>query len=516
MKYQARLQRAQWKMQRRSLRRRSVVGPLVLILLGILFLLAEAGRLPWGHLVDWYARWWPLVLIGAGLILLAEWAMDHARRDDEGRPMPGRSLGAGVVVLLMFMAAIGISLRFSDTGLEWKNRWLGPGWTGLAQAVGDEHDFDTSSDHQIAGSGALLIRNPNGDVTVTGTSTDGEIHISTHKHVWAWQDSDANSRAQELEPVVTGDNSHLTLRVAAINAGQCDISIEAPESTAVTIEAQHGSVNVSGMRANTEMTSNHGNVDVGDMHGTVTVHMNNDDSSLSAHDVTGPVSLEGHAGDITLTDIGGTVSLQGDFFGSTHAERIRGALRFTTSRTSFEAQRVDGSFEVSGDDLEGHEILGPIVLKTRNRNITLERVQGSVDVTNRNGDVNITQAKPLASVLVNNAHGSVNVGLPEGQGFSLDATTQHGDLENDFDLNAQETGDQKTVRSEVAGGGPNVTLKTSDGDVTIRKSSVDPLPPVPPAPPMGNHLAPPEPPAKPVPVAPKPPGAPKTPNAVNF
>jgi hypothetical protein len=134
MKYQARLQRAQWRMQRRALRRRSIVGPLVLVLLGVLFLLAQAGRLSWGRLIDWYARWWPLVLIAAGMVLLLEWAMDHARQDEPGNPAPTRVLGAGVVVLLMFMAAVGISLRFSDTGLEWKNHWFGPGWTGLAQA----------------------------------------------------------------------------------------------------------------------------------------------------------------------------------------------------------------------------------------------------------------------------------------------------------------------------------------------------------------------------------------------
>jgi len=516
MKYQARLQRAQWRMQRRAMRRRSIVGPLVLLLLGILFLLVQAGRISWGRLIDWYGRWWPLVLIAAGMVLLLEWAIDHSRHDDQGNPAPGRVLGAGVVLLLMFMAAVGISLRFSDAGLEWKNHLIGPGWAGLAEAVGDEHDSDSSIDRDVAPGGTLLIRSPHGDVTVTGSSDDGQIHITTHKHVWAWQDSDAQTRERELEPVLSGSDLHLTITIASVNSGQADVSIEVPRTMAVTVEANRGAVNVTDLQSPVEITANHGNVDLGDLAGSVALHMNHDDSSLSAHDIAGSLRLEGHAGDITLTDVGGPVALQGDFFGTTHAERLRSDFHFTTSRTQFEVQRIDGTLEISSGssgDLEGHEILGPVVLKTRNRNITLERVQGSVSITNRNGDVNITQAPPLASVQVDNSHGSVNVGVAEGAGFSLSATTRHGDLENDFDLPLTTAGDQKTLTGAVSGGGPAITLTTTDGDVTVRKTSVDPLePPAPvrPAAPPAPPRAPSSPatPALPAPRAPKAPLAP--------
>jgi DUF4097 and DUF4098 domain-containing protein YvlB len=528
MKYQARLQRAQWRMQRRALRRRSVVGPLVLVLLGVLFLLAQAGRISWGQLVDWYGRWWPLVLIAAGIVLVMEWAIDHARHGDQDSPAPGRVLGAGVVFLLMFMAAIGICLRYSDIGMEWKNHWFGAGWNGLAEAVGDEHDSDSSSEHPISSVGALLIHNPHGDVTVTGTSDDGKIHVSTHKHVWAWQDSDAQTREQELEPVFSGSDQHLTLTVAGINAGQADVSVEVPGATAVTIESGRGTVNLSSLSGAVEVSANHGNVDLEDITGSAMLHMNNDDASLNVQDVRGGVSLEGHAGDINVKDVDGPVTLQGDFFGTTHVERLRSSVHFATSRTQFEAQRVDGTVEISGGsnaDLEGHEILGPVVLKTRNRNITLERVQGSVAITNRNGDVNVTQAAPLASVQIDNSKGSVNVGLPEDQGFVLTATTRHGDLENDFDIAESSSGDgQKTLSGTVSGGGPAVTLTTTDGDVTVRKSSVDPLEPLAPRPPAapGPHPAasPAEPatPARPMPPSPKAgkPVVPKAPAAINF
>jgi hypothetical protein len=48
--------------------RKSVIAPLVLIVLGVLFLLSNVGLLP--HLGPLFARWWPLILIAVGASLL--------------------------------------------------------------------------------------------------------------------------------------------------------------------------------------------------------------------------------------------------------------------------------------------------------------------------------------------------------------------------------------------------------------------------------------------------------------
>ena len=65
---------------RRSLRRPSMLGPLVLIVVGVIALLVETNQLNAVHLWDWYIRWWPLLLIGVGLLSLGEWWLDRASR----------------------------------------------------------------------------------------------------------------------------------------------------------------------------------------------------------------------------------------------------------------------------------------------------------------------------------------------------------------------------------------------------------------------------------------------------
>jgi len=48
--------------------RKSIVAPLVLIVLGVLFLLSNLGLLP--HLGPLFAKWWPLILVAVGVSLL--------------------------------------------------------------------------------------------------------------------------------------------------------------------------------------------------------------------------------------------------------------------------------------------------------------------------------------------------------------------------------------------------------------------------------------------------------------
>src|SRR3954468_18452511 len=89
MKAQAKMQRQQIRMQQRAMRRGSIVGPLLLVGLGVVFLLVEMGRLNWWYATEWFGRWWPLLLILAGVILLAEWAIDqHTQQTRAAQGLP--------------------------------------------------------------------------------------------------------------------------------------------------------------------------------------------------------------------------------------------------------------------------------------------------------------------------------------------------------------------------------------------------------------------------------------------
>jgi uncharacterized integral membrane protein len=47
------------------------LGPVILILLGLIFLAHNLGFLPFGVLRDFFSTWWPLILIALGVAGLA-------------------------------------------------------------------------------------------------------------------------------------------------------------------------------------------------------------------------------------------------------------------------------------------------------------------------------------------------------------------------------------------------------------------------------------------------------------
>jgi len=267
--------------------------------------------------------------------------------------------------------------------------------------------------------------------------------------------------------------------VPSVESGHADLSIDVPRGVTLTVTADRGDVKVNSIHAPVTVNANRGSVDLSGVDGAVVAHLHNDDASFSAHSVTGSVSIDGRTGDINVSDVHGDVSMEGAASGATHMERVNGSVHFRTHRTDFQMARLDGDLDLNtGDDLSADQVLGPIVLKTSDRNITLERVQGNVQVVNTNGSVTVTNAAPLGTIDISNRRGSVDVGVPANAGFVVQASTRHGEVEDDFALVKQGSEDSPALNGTVGHGGPLVHIETTDGDVTVRKSAVDPLPAV--------------------------------------
>jgi hypothetical protein len=84
----------------------------------------------------------------------------------------------------------------------------------------------------------------------------------------------------------------------------------------------------------------------------------------------------------------------------------------------------------------------------------------------------------------------------------MQANTSDGSIDTDFALKTQSNDNGRSLTGTVGSGGPMVHLTTTNGDISVRKGDVQPLPPTPPAPPKIT-LTP--------PAAPKPPVAVKAP-----
>src|SRR5690242_7946034 len=82
---------------------RSFAGPLVLIIIGVLFLLSTMGVLDGRTLWHWFAHYWPALIILWGMVKLLEYqqAQSHGTRP--------RGIGAGGVFLLIVLIVCGLA-----------------------------------------------------------------------------------------------------------------------------------------------------------------------------------------------------------------------------------------------------------------------------------------------------------------------------------------------------------------------------------------------------------------------
>ncbi len=494
LKQQARAQRDAYRYQLRGQRRSSILGPILLIALGIVFLLVQTNHLESHRLWDWYSRFWPLLLVGAGIILVLEWAVDQYMQSDTAQPQYRRRAGGGVFVLLIVLGFTGLVLSGIRQGGSSK---LFPGLSfnqdNLDEFMGDKHESDQSLAQSFPAGDSFMVDNPRGDVTISGTSDDNQIHIAVHKEIYTRSDSEAANKAQRFSPNLVTSGNGVTLSVPSLHGGRADLTITLPAVAATTVTANHGDIHISALKSNVQATANHGDIELSAITGNVSTHINNSDSSVSAHSITGALMIEGRGDHTTLSDLSGPVTISGDFFGTGHYEHIRGPIKFHTSRTDLQLTRLDGEIEISNNaDLSISEAVGPVTLTTANRNITLERIAGDIVVTNRNGSVDLTSAPPLGNITIENRNGSVDLTIPEQSSFAYQLEATNGDIESGFSQIDIPAGglQKKTVSGTVGNGGPLLHIATTQGDLSVRKGSIAPLPPTPPAPPKITGLPP--------------------------
>jgi len=113
----------------------------------------------------------------------------------------------------------------------------------------------------------------------------------------------------------------------------------------------------------------------------------------------------------------------------------------------------------------------------RRYNTDLETAGGSIRVADLEGEViaettggsitaRITK-QPQESSELSSSAGSVTVYLAEGVGVNVDAETSFGQVESDF--HEQRGDDQNELKAAINGGGPELRLRASVGNVQLRR-----------------------------------------------
>ena len=151
------------------MRPRSLTGPLVLLIIGGLFLWRNLH--PDTPVFELMALYWPFLLIGWGLLRLVEVALWR-----EGRVVGGFSGGEIVLVILICVAGSAVwaarenGIHFDSRGLNW--------W-------GSSYDYPVEKTAPAGGVKRIVFENPRGNIRVIGADVK-DITVSGHKTIRAY------------------------------------------------------------------------------------------------------------------------------------------------------------------------------------------------------------------------------------------------------------------------------------------------------------------------------------------
>src|SRR5262249_42054581 len=129
--------------------------------------------------------------------------------------------------------------------------------------------------------------------------------------------------------------------------------------------------------------------------------------------------------------------------------------------------------------------------------VSIENAGGRVKIDNRDGNVELRfSSPPKEDIDVSNAAAGITLSLPGSASFDILADCHSGDIDSEFSADSlkktsTESGDSHLEGKYGSGRGPKITLKTSYGSISLRRTSSD-LP----APPRVKSPAPPPKPSK--------------------
>jgi hypothetical protein len=449
------------------MRRRSIVGPLLLIGLGALFLANSLDLdLPLFRLV---AIYWPFLLIAWGGLRLIEILALAAF----GKPYP-RGIGGGEIALLVLICLMGSGMysfhqHFGDTRVR-----IGPWGPRTLEIFGEEHEYPINAESAAAGVRRLVVEHGRGNVRITG-GDGAALKIAGRKIVRAY-DNDAAAQADRRTPVeieIQGERAivRANLGRAAGNVRvSADLEIAAPRGLAVEVRNQTGDIELVDVGA-VLVDSDNAGVRIQKAAGDVRVDARRSDV-IRAVDVKGNVEIESRGSDLELEKIAGDVRIRGSYSGTLEFENLAKPLTFESRQTELRVASLPGRITMDLARFNGEKLVGPVRFVTRSRDVQVADFSNSLEIDTDRGDVEIKALRtPLARIEARSRSGNIRIALPEKAAFQLDATTDSGEAHNDFGASIQVSSDGPSASMKGAvGNGPLVKLSTGRGSIAVRKA----------------------------------------------
>lgn len=448
--------------------RGSITGPLVLILVGSIFLIRSIQ--PDFQMVPLLAHYWPYFLILWGVVALIEVTVRFLGRG----PLPANGVSGGGWVLVVMVCLIGATAFEVQRPDTW---WRRVGFTQGIEALGEDHEYTIEAEKRATGAAPkILIESFRGDAKIVGGAGD-EVTLNGQKSIRTLDSRDADVANTQTGVELVTDGNTLIVRCHQDHASSrstvtSNLELTVPKGASVEAVGTHGDFDISNVAGDVNISSSNAGVRLQDVGGRVKVETSRSDV-IRCENIRGDVELRGHGDDVELYKIAGQVTISGDYRGSVSLRELAKPVRVENSRTKLEVQQIPGEIRLDRGSFTAQDVVGPVTLTTHSTDVSFDGFSAGLELTVDRGDIDIRpNHSPLGKIAVHATSGNIELALPQAAKFALNASTERGEIQNDFGDPLTESSRGRGAKLEgIVGLGPDVNLETNHGTITIRKSA---------------------------------------------
>ena len=447
------------------MRRGSLVGPVLLILIGVVFLVRNIR--PDLPLFDLLVTWWPVVLIAWGALRLVEILTTYLR----GRELPRAGIHGGEWALIIFVTVFFMSVWSVK---RWTHELPGRIRIGGVEVFGEAFDYPQPEMAVPASpQGRIVVENARGNTRITGVE-GAEVKVSGRKTVRALDRSAADraNDAAKLKVLRNGDVVRVAHEQDSLEGARIsmDLEIAAPRGSSIQFRGKYGDLEVKDIQGEVTVESDNAGLRLESVGGRVKAELRRSDI-IRAIKVKGDVEIKGRGRDIEIEDVAGGVSIEGSYSGETVLRRVARAVRFESPRTEIRAGALPGEMRVTLSLLTITQARGPLLVKAETKDIQLADVTDTITIDVERGDIEVRQPRTeFGRMDARSGSGDIELALPPAARFTLHASTGRGDAVNEFDPRLKvEQDDRRGAIHGSTGAGPEIRLETRRGKVIVRK-----------------------------------------------
>ncbi len=363
--------------------------------------------------------------------------------------------------------------------------------------------WDQETTGSLASCKNLHLKIGTGSVVLRGGQEDS-IHYVIHSHSFTSAEQDARRQfdSYKVNAYVRGDTAWIVGDWQGTHPRKFsgEVTIRVPREMAlVKIETEGGNVDASAISGRLEAQSGGGNIRVDDIAGGVSAETGG--GSIAVGTIGGEIGLRTGGGSIDVHRANGKVVAETGG-GSVEIQSATQGAKIETGGGSIELRQCNGTAKVStgGGSIDLGDINGPVDIETGGGSIHLTSAKGHVRAQTGGGGIELygvpsanaeTGAGAITVKLVNTggerhdslletAAGDITVYIASDVAINVRASVDLGNghrITSDFpDIHITSEGDKwgpKTLTADgkLNGGGPMLKVRTTTGDICIKRSS---------------------------------------------